>query len=62
MNCLDVLGVKVTGNTNRRQLMDLAMQQALSLLAVGPTGSSKAGTACRCKMPRNCSTRHNKWL
>ena len=29
--------------------------------ALGPTGSSKAGTTCRCEMPGNSSRRH-KWL
>ena len=33
LNCLDVLGVKVAGNGNRRELRDLATQQALPLLA-----------------------------
>ena len=32
LNCLDVLGVKVAGNSNRRELQDLATQQALPLL------------------------------
>ena len=32
-NYLDVLGVKVAGNSNRRQTRDRAMQQALPLLA-----------------------------
>ena len=29
---------------------------------VGPTGSSEAGTTCRCEMPGNSSRRHDKWL
>ena len=33
LNCIDVLGVKVAGNSNRREMRDLAMQQALPLLA-----------------------------
>ena len=33
LNCLDVLGVKVAGNSNRRERRELAMQQALPLLA-----------------------------
>ena len=33
LNCLDVLGVKVACNSNRRQMRDLAMQHALPLLA-----------------------------
>ena len=33
LNCLDVFGVKVAGNNNRRQMRDLAMRQALPLLA-----------------------------
>ena len=33
LNCLDVLGVKGAGNSNRRDMRDLAMQQALPLLA-----------------------------
>ena len=33
LHCPDVLGVKVAGNSNRRQMRDLAMQQALPLLA-----------------------------
>ena len=33
LNCLDVLGVKVAGDGNRRQMRDLAMQQPLPLLA-----------------------------
>ena len=32
LNCLDVLGLKVAGNSNRRELRDLATQQALPLL------------------------------
>ena len=32
LNCLDVLGVKVAGNSNRRELRDIATQQALPLL------------------------------
>ena len=32
LNCVDVLGVKVAGNSNRRELRDLATQQALPLL------------------------------
>ena len=32
LNCLDVLGVKVAGNSDRRELRDLATQQALPLL------------------------------
>ena len=32
LNCLDVLGVKVAGNSNRRELWDLATEQALPLL------------------------------
>ena len=33
LNCLDVLSVKVAGNSNRREMRDLAMQQALPFLA-----------------------------
>ena len=33
LNYLDVLGVKVAGNSNRRELRDLATRQALPLLA-----------------------------
>ena len=33
LHCLDVLGVKVAGNSNRRQMRDLAMQHVLPLLA-----------------------------
>ena len=33
LNCLDVFGVKVAGNSNRRELRVLATQQALPLLA-----------------------------
>ena len=29
---------------------------------LGPTGWSKAGTTCRCKMPGNSGRRHDKWL
>ena len=32
LNCLDVLGVKVAGNSNRQELRDLATQHALPLL------------------------------
>ena len=30
--------------------------------ALGPTGSSEAGTTCRREMPGNSSRRHDKWL
>ena len=30
--------------------------------ALGPTGSSEAGTTCRHEMPGNSSRRHDKWL
>ena len=33
LQCLEVLGVKVAGSSNQRQMRDLAMQQALLLLA-----------------------------
>ena len=33
LNCLDVLGVKLAGNSNRREVRDLVTQQALPLLA-----------------------------
>ena len=33
LHCLEVLGVKVAGSSNRRQMRDLAMQHALPLLA-----------------------------
>ena len=30
--------------------------------ALGPTGSSEAGTTCRREMPSNSSRRHEKWI
>ena len=55
LNCLDVLGMKVAGNTNRWELRDLATQQALPLLAEWDAFVPDTDRVTRSAAPRSSS-------
>ena len=55
--CLEVLGVKVAGSSNRRQMRDLAMQKALPLLAQWDAFVPAADRVTRSAQPPSSSQR-----
>ena len=55
LNCLDVLGVKVAGNSDRRELRDLATQHALPLLEEWDAFVPDTDRVTRCAAPQSSS-------